>query len=213
MSLRRTLIASALMILTTVSLTYLSHGENVHPNKPLSTLPKQIGEWVGKEKRFDERIYDKLGVDDSFLCNYRTSHGGQVNLYVGFYQSQREGELIHSPKNCMPGGGWNIIRTSTEELIVPDTNPGKINVIKLILEKGDQQQVVLYWFQSRGRFIASEYMQKIYLVMDSITKNRTDGSFVRLIGPVVNGDEEKTSEYMKHFAKLLLPILQEYIPS
>lgn len=113
----------------------------------------------------------------------------------------------------MPGSGWNIIRTSLEELIIPNTNPGKIQVIKLILEKGDQRQVVLYRFQSRGRFIASEYMQKIYLVIDSITRHRTDGSFVRLIAPICDGDEEKTSEYMKNFATLLLPILQEYIPS
>ena len=213
MSLERTLIASALMILTMVCLSCLSHSENMRPNESLSTFPKQIGQWIGKEERFDERIYDLLGVDDSFLCNYGSDDGRQVQLYIGFYQSQQEGELIHSPKHCMAGGGWNIIRTSTEELIVPDTNPGQVKVIKLILEKGDQRQIVLYWFQSRGRFIASEYMQKIYLVMDSITKNRTDGSFVRLIAPVVDGDEDKTSEYIKHFAKLLLPILQEYIPS
>jgi len=101
----------------------------------------------------------------------------------------------------------------TEELIVQDTNPGKIRVIKLILEKGNQRQLVLYWFQSRGRFIASEYMQKIYLVIDSITKHRSDGSFVRLLSPVIDGNENKTSENMKDFARLLLPILQEYIPS
>ncbi|MBN1841421.1 MAG: EpsI family protein [Deltaproteobacteria bacterium] len=212
MSIKRTLIASALMILTMVCLSYLSHGENIQPNKPLSTFPTQIGDWIGKEERFDERIYDKLGVDDSFLCNYRSSAGRQVQLYVGFYESQREGDLIHSPKHCMPGAGWNIIRTSTEELIVQDTNPGKIRVIKLILKKGNQRQLVLYWFQSRGRSIASEYMQKIYLVIDSIMKRRTDGSFVRLISPVIDGNENKTSENMKDFARLLLPILHEYLP-
>ena len=196
-----------------VCLSYFSHVENIQPNKPLSAFPKQIGEWIGKEKHFDETISDILGFDDSFLCDYRTSDGRQTQLYIGFYQSQREGELIHSPKHCMPGAGWDIIQTSIEELIIRSTNPGKIKVIKLIVEKGNQKQVVLYWFQSRGRFITSEYMQKIYLVIDSITKNRTDGSFVRLIGPVVDGDEEKASEYMKNFAKLLLPILQEYIPS
>ncbi|MBW1613684.1 MAG: EpsI family protein [Deltaproteobacteria bacterium] len=213
MSFKRIFIVSALMILTMVCLRYISHGENILPNKSFSTFPKQIGEWVGKEEHFDKRIYDIVGVDDSILSNYHTSDGQQVQLYVGFYRSQREGDLIHSPKHCMPGAGWNIIRTSIEELIIPNHNPGKIKCIKLILQKGTQRQVVLYWFQSRGRFISSEYMQKIYLVIDSIIKHRTDGSFVRLIAPVERDNEGEALEAIKDFAKLLIPILQEYIPS
>lgn len=201
------------MLLTMVVLQYVSQGEDIHPNKPFSTFPLKIGEWTGKQEQFEKEIYDVLGVDESFLSTYQTSDGRQVQLYVGFYQSQREGDLIHSPKNCMPGAGWSIIHTSIEELIIPNTNLNKIKIIKLILSKGNQRQIVLYWFQSRGRFIASEYMQKIYMVIDSITRNRTDGSFVRLIAPVAGGDERKTIKDMKDFARLLLPVLQEYIPS
>ena len=212
MPFKRTITASVLMILTMVCLRYMSHVEDIKPNQPFSTFPKQIGEWTGKEEHFDEEIYGILGVDDSFLCNYKTSDGRQVHLYIGFYQSQQEGDLIHSPKHCMPGSGWGITGTSIEELIIPNHNPEKIRLIKLLLQKGAQRQVVLYWFQSRGRFIASEYMQKIYLVIDSIVKHRTDGSFVRLIAPVVGDNEEKTAKDLKSFAKLLIPILQEYIP-
>jgi len=201
------------MILTMVCLSYLSHGENIQPKKPFSTFPMKIGEWTGEEQQFDKRIYDILGVDDSALVNYRTPDGRQAQLYVGFYQSQREGDLIHSPKNCMPGAGWNIIETSLEDLTVSKHNPEKIKLIKLVLIKGSQRQIVLYWFQSRGRIIASEYTKLIYLVIDSITKHRTDGSFVRLIAPVLGGDEEKALKDLKDFAKLLMPILQEYIPS
>lgn len=201
------------MLLTMVCLVYISHSENIHPNTPFSTFPKQIGEWVGKEERFDQEIYDLLGVDDSFLCNYNTRKGGQVNLYVGFYQSQREGDTIHSPRHCMPGAGWNIIDTSSEQLTIPNRKPAKIKVARLTLEKGTQRQVVLYWFQSRGRIIRSEYMDKVYLVMDSIAKRRTDGSFVRLIAPAINGDEGKAIKDLKEFAQVLIPILGEYIPS
>jgi len=213
MSFKRIFIASALMIFTMVCLRYISHGENILPNKSFSTFPKQIGEWVGKEDHFDKRIYDVVGVDDSFLCSYTISDGRQVQLYIGFYRSQREGDLIHSPKHCMPGAGWNVIQASLEELIIPNHNPGQIKSIKLILQKGAQRQVVLYWFQSRGRFIASEYMQKIYLVIDSIIKHRTDGSFVRLIASVERDNEDEALKTIKDFAKLLIPILQEYIPS
>jgi EpsI family protein len=110
----------------------------------------------------------------------------------------------------MPGGGWNIIHVSHEPL---ELSSGPIKVIKLILEKGQQRQVVLYWFQSRGRFIASEYWQKIYLVLDSIFKHRTDGSFVRLISPVGPSGQQESLETLKGFAKTVIPILEEYLPS
>lgn len=213
MSFKRTLVVSIIMILSVILLDFVSRAENVQPNKPFSTFPKRIGEWTGEEERFDQRVYDLLGVDDSLLCNYQTPDGRQVQLYVGYYQSQREGDLIHSPRHCLPGAGWNIIHTSLDELVLPSTNPGKTKVIKLILQKGAQQQVVLYWFQARGRFIASEYLQKIYLVLDSITRHRTDEAFVRLIAPVLDGREERTLEYIKDFAALIIPVLQDYIPS
>lgn len=213
MSLRRTFIAVAIMALTMACLKYLSHAEDIKSNKPFSTFPKVIGEWTGKEDRFDEKVYEVLGVDDSFLGHYRTPDGRYVQLYVGFYQSQKEGELIHSPKNCMPGAGWKIFRTSIEELPSTDVNPKKMKMIRLDLRKGDQRQIMLYWFQSRGRIITSEYMEKIYLVLDSIIRHRTDGSFVRLMAPVMDGNEQKTTGELKDFTELLIPILNEYIPS
>jgi len=201
------------MILTAVCAVYIGHGEDVHPNKPLSTFPTKIGQWTGTQDKFDSRIYQVLGVDDSFLANYRSPEASGVQLYVGFYQSQREGDLIHSPKNCMPGAGWNIVETSIETLHTAAGNTKKTNVIKLVLQNGIQKQIVLYWFQSRGRIITSEYMQKIFLVVDSIIRHRTDGSFVRLITPVLNNDENQSLSTLKDFAVQLMPILNEYIPS
>ena len=134
------------------------------------------------------------------------------SLYIGFHQSQREGDLIHSPKNCMPGGGWNIVDTSIVDLNVPSHQPKSVKVIRLMLQNGLRKQMVLYWYHSRGRVIHSEYHQKIYLVIDSITRRRTDGSFVRLISPVTS-DEKQTLEVLKDFAVQLLPLLDDYIPS
>ncbi len=210
MSLKHSIIASALMIFAMLALQYFSHSEEIHPNKPFSGFPKQIGQWSGKQMFFDKKIYDVLGVDDSFLANYAAPNGKIVQLYIGFYQSQREGDMIHSPKNCMPGAGWNIVQTSIEELDTPGLYSGKISVIKLLLEKGNQKQVMLYWFHSRGRIIASEYLQKVYLVIDSITRHRTDESFVRLIA---YGEEAEALNNLKDFTKLLMPLLHEYIPS
>ena len=211
--LKRSIVVSSLMLCAYAYIFLMSHSEAVPIKKNLSNFPKKINEWVGKEEFFDKKIYRILGVDDSVLITYDSPGKGTVQLYVGYYQSQREGDLIHSPKNCMPGSGWNIIHDSFETLVISGKNPKEITVIKLILQKGISKQIALYWFQSRGRFIASEYWQKIYLIWDSIFKNRTDGSFVRLIAPVNNGDVELATGYLKRFAVNVIPILEEYLPN
>lgn len=213
MSVRRTLLASALMILTMIFLKVVSHSDNIKLIKSFSDFPLEIGEWRGQEDRFNDKVYRLLGVHDSFLGNYRNPEGNRIQLYIGYYENQREGDLIHSPRNCMPGAGWNIVRSSSEELMIPGSTIGKVRVTNLLIEKSGQRQMVLYWFQSRGRITASEYMQKFYLVLDSITRQRTDDSFVRLIAPVNNDDERTSSKCLKDFAERLVPLLQEYIPS
>ncbi len=213
MPLKNTIIASLLMILGAVFLRYVSNVEDIHPNRPFADFPRQIGQWSGTESRFDPKVYQVLGVDDSFLCNYHSADGRQVQLYIGFYQSQREGDIIHSPKNCMPGAGWNITDTSLVKIRKSENPDDKTDVILLRLQNGSQKQMVLYWFHSRGRIIASEYWEKIYLVIDSVTQHRTDGSFVRLISPVVDNDEEKALKSLTDFAETIMPVLNEYIPS
>ena len=185
--------------------------ENVPPVKSFLNFPLTMGAWQGSRGALESEIYNILGVEDYVLADYQNPQRRRVNFYLGFYQSQKEGDLIHSPRNCMPGAGWNIIASSDQ---IIDGGPGSapIKVTGLILEKGVERQVVLYWFHSRGRVIASEYMQKIWLVLDSITRRRTDGSFVRLISPVVTSEEE-AFDLLKEFALELMPHLEAYIPS
>jgi len=200
-----------MMSLTFILSNHLKVTEKVPPRKSFSTFPKKIGGWIGKEKRYDGKIYNFLGVDDSILSTYSDISDFSVEVYIGFYNSQSEGDLIHSPKNCLPGSGWNIIEASIEELKFNRNNANKVKIVKLIIQKEANKQVVLYWFHSRGRVIYSEYLQKIYLVIDSVVKNRTDGSLVRIIAPITNEDEKHTMEKLSEFAKLLFPILDEYI--
>jgi EpsI family protein len=202
------------MLFTAVFLGFVHKTEDVNLRKPLSSFPTRIDGWVGQVERFDDEIYKVLGVDDSFLANYQTSDGQQVNLYIGFYQSQRQGEIIHSPKNCMPGAGWNIIDASIVTLIPRDqTNPASIKVNQFVMQNGTQQSVALYWFHSRGRIITSEYLQKVYLVLDSIMRHRTDGSFIRLMSPFSEDGVEETRQRLIKFAESIFPTLQEFIPS
>ena len=213
MSYKRTIAVAVILALTLLFTRYLSQAKDVPAKKPFSTFPKTIGEWQGKEDRFDQKIYDILGVDDSFLGNFWTKYRRHVQLYIGFYESQREGDIIHSPRNCMPGAGWNVAEISNEMINDTGRESGEARVIKLILVKGVQKQIMLYWFHSRGRIISSEYTQKIYLVIDSIFRHRTDGSFVRLISPVINDNEQAAIQNLKDFAEVLMPVLYEYIPS
>lgn len=208
----RLIIVILALLMTGVLVRGVNLTEEVPPRMPFDTFPLEIGVWTGEKDHFDNRLYEVLGVDDSILGNYRSSRGDFVQLYVGYYHSQKKGDLIHSPKNCMPGSGWNIHQTSIEE--VGDRDSGAaFKAIRLLIQNGGDQRVVLYWFQSRGRIISSEYMQKVYLVVDSIFRRRTDGSFVRLISPVHEGDAEATTQKMKEFAHELVPLLHAYLPS
>lgn len=210
---KRTIIITVIMLLTSVGVAYTTKTDDVPLMKQFSDFPMQMGEWQGTLHRFDDNIYRVLGVDDSVLANYRNAKGENIQLYVGFYKSQREGEIIHSPKNCMPGSGWDITETSIIDLDFRQPDGSPVKVIRLMLQNGVQRQVALYWYHSRGRVITSEYFQKFYLVWDAITRNRTDGSFVRLLSPVIESGESHTTETLKMFTENLFPILNEFIPT
>lgn len=208
----RTVTVSLIMIATAILLLNFKKVEAKKVNQPLSEFPRIIGQWQGEPDRFDSWFYEKSGVDDSILSNFRDSNGNSVQLYVGYYESQREGDIIHSPKNCMVGGGWNIVSTEKIKIANPANSSRPLNAVLLKMKSGAHDQLVLYWYYSRGRTITSEYFQKIYLVLDAITRQRTDGSFIRLISPVLD-DEQQTLESLKKFAVDILPIIEAYIPS
>jgi EpsI family protein len=211
MSWTRIIIIVALMAAAHSMVVFTGRTEDIPPVRAFDDFPIQIGSWQGKRGALDDEIFNVLGVEDYVLSDFILPSGRFVNLYIGYYQSQRKGDLIHSPRNCMPGAGWNIVETGREILTDPETGQ-PFKVASLVLKRGDQQQIVLYWFHSRGRIIASEYMQKIWLVKDAIFRNRTDGSFVRLITPVKTSRQEAIS-LLKEFAGHLTPLLDEYIPS
>jgi exosortase D (VPLPA-CTERM-specific) len=192
---------------------YIGHAattEAVTLREPLGNLSTQIGQWSGRPTaKFDDRIIAKLGVDEYLSRFYHNPNRQEIQLYVGYYQSQREGDTIHSPRNCLPGSGWQPVKSGRSVISVGAGDP--IEVKRYVIQKGLEKQVVLYWYQSHGRVIASEYWAKIYLVIDAIRMSRTDGALVRVISPVV--DSEKTAElYAEDFVKDLLPLLNRHLP-
>ena len=133
-----------------------------------------------------------------------------VWLYVGFYESQRTGATYHSPKNCLPGAGWQFVKSDWMTLPMPGNVDITIN--KVLIQKGLDKQIILYWYHDRGRVIASEYWAKGYLVWDALTKNRTDGSLVRISVPVSKGDVQTSIDHGVAFLYDMWPYLLEFMP-
>jgi EpsI family protein len=182
------------------------------PRKSLAEFPKSLGDWaVVSDQQIDNRSMEILQVDDYFMRNYRNSKGEIIGLYIGYFKSQREGKVIHSPRLCLPGAGWIPINTTVYRMAVPGHNPGIAPVNKYVMGKGMDRQVYLFWYHGRGRIYASEYWNKIYLVWDGLTQRRTDGALVRVNSPIT-GNAEDALKTQSDFIQLFLPLLKEYIP-
>jgi EpsI family protein len=165
--------------------------------------------WKGQEQPLPERIVQALGVSDYTNRVYFQPTEPRVQLYIGYYASQRTGETMHSPKNCLPGAGWEPI--SAGYATIPLTTAQQIVVNDYIIQKDLNKEMVLYWYQGRGRVIASEYAGKFWTVTDAISRNRTDGALVRLITPVNDG-EARARMRLISFAQSLFPNLDAIIP-
>jgi EpsI family protein len=192
-----------------VLLHTMSHGEPVIPHQPLRDLPYTMENWKGQEQPLPEQIVQAVGVSDYTNRVYFQPSEPPVQLYIGYYASQRTGETMHSPKNCLPGAGWEPI--SAGYATIPLTTARQIVVNDYIIQKDLSKEMVLYWYQGRGRVIASEYAGKFWTVTDAISRNRTDGALVRLITPVNDG-EAKARMRLIGFAQSLFPDLDAIIP-
>ena len=156
-----------------------------------------------------------LGVDDYLSRVYYRSDRAAVGLYMGYYASQRQGDTIHSPLNCLPGAGWEPLSQGRLTIANVDGRGNDITVNRYVVQKGLDRQLVLYWYQSHGRVVASEYTSKLYLIHDAIRLNRTDGSMVRVIAPIRHGatdDGAAADQLAQAFVRVLFPPLPAYLP-
>jgi EpsI family protein len=176
----------------------------------IENFPKQVGSFsMTGSSEFPEDVLQELGVDTYINRNYRDKDGYQLSLYLGYYEEQREGSLIHSPKNCMPGSGWNPVESSVIPIRVSDSNKTyKVN--RMLFQKGMDKLIMHYWYQGRNRIVANEYIDRFFLILDSIFRHRSEGALVRVIGPWdPSGNNEKKQE---QFIENLFPALQQHLP-
>ena len=186
-----------------------SHGESTPLAMPLSAFPTNFGNWsMIQEGVVEKETLDVLRADDTLTREYANGNGA-VNLFIAYFKTQRTGQSPHSPKNCLPGSGW---QPSENDRVNLTTGGDTIHINRYVVSKGEEESVVLYWYQSQGRVIADEFAAKFYLIEDSIRKHRSDTSLVRVVTPVIGQQREQAEQVAEDFAKVAYPVIRGYLP-
>ncbi len=201
------LVGTALLLASRRSVEYIPK------HQPLETFPVQIGNLQGRSLPIDQRVSEILGPGQFLDREFRSPSLAEapIDLFVAYYPSQRRGDTIHSPQNCLPGAGWTPLQTGLIQ--IPRANGRTITAKRYIVSKGIERLLVLYWYQAHGRTTPSEYWAKIYLVADAIKMNRTDGALVRIAVLVPNSSQVSQSEARAvQFAQSISQQLDDFIP-
>jgi EpsI family protein len=206
----RTLVVCVLLVVSSLAVRAIGHGEPVPLRQPFRDFPVQLDGWRGEDLRFSERIEGKLGATDYLSRIYRSGRKKLVHVYVGFYASQRHGEMIHSPKNCLPGNGWYVEDRDTAVVDIEPYAPFQVN--SYTVSNGIDRQVVLYWYQQSGdRIVTNEYLGRVHLVVDSLTKNRSDAVLIRVSVPLEEHPDEGVETALE-FLRSAYPVLSRFLP-
>jgi len=207
----RFLLTFLLLSLTAVFL-HARGQEPLSRREPLSSFPRSLSAREGTDYTITPDIREVLGNGD-FLWRLYTDPAGapDVDLFVAYFASQRAGDTLHSPKNCLPGDGWFPIRSGEQEVTAPGIAPFHAN--EYLVAKDSERRLVLYWYQAHNRAVANEYWAKFYQVADAIRYNRSDGSLIRLTTPLVHGERiENARGRLLEFVGQVAPQLGRYIP-
>jgi len=195
---------------------YTSRGERSEvsaPRESLAAIPQTLGAWSNPvDVPIDGGTRDVLGVDDYVSRLYVDAAAQPVALYIGYYRSQRQGDMIHSPQNCLPGAGWQPVAGGATTL---EVDGRQMTVNRYVIQKGLDRQVVLYWYQGRGRIVANEYANRFWLMVDAARLHRSDGALVRVAAPVLqsaNGSLAGADAAAAAFTRDLVPRLPRFLP-
>jgi EpsI family protein len=192
----------------------LPKNERTVAGPPLSQMPQSLGGWsTAYEGQVDPEVQQVLRADDTLVRSMDNPRfPSPASIFVATFYSQRNGQAPHSPKNCLPGSGWVPSASGVLDIEIPALSE-TIHVNRYLIERGDQRSLVLYWYQSRQRVIASEYAAKIYLVLDSIRYRRSDTSLVRIVIPYPKNGGRTPENAAADLARELYPALRKVLPS
>ncbi|VAW60389.1 Eight transmembrane protein EpsH / EpsI protein [hydrothermal vent metagenome] len=206
----------SLIIIALVATSVLALPEQIEvepERKQFVEFPLEFKGWTGKTGYIEQIYIDVLKLTDYSMNDYRGEDGGLVNFYAAYYASQKKGASAHSPRSCIPGGGWRITSLTQYPIENASLDGVPLEVNRLVIQKDEVKQLVYYWFQQRGRIVTNEYMMKWWLFWDSMNANRTDGALMRLTTVLRPGQDISIADKrLKDFARQVAPILPEFIP-
>lgn len=210
-SIRFAVLLLALLCVGAIVNTWAYLGEAHVDRKALKLFPEQLGPWQkSTDQIIDEPTMKVLRASDYLLRDFRRSDGETANFYVGYYASQRDGASYHSPLNCLPGSGW--VLSAPGKVSIPGPNGSSFVANQYVIQNGNSRSLMIYWYQGRGRAVASEYWGKIYTVIDSVRLRRSDGALVRVTVPI-SGSEQKALDTATDLAVAATSALPEFVPN
>ena len=211
-SLRFAIVVAAILLVGLLVNSWAYLGEAHVDRKSLKDFPTHVGSWnqLGVDALIDEPTMKVLRASDYLLRDYRRDDGAVANLYVGYYASQRGGATYHSPLNCLPGSGWSLTEPAKRTITTPEGTTFQAN--QYVIQNGNQRAAMIYWYQGRGRRVASEYWGKVYTVIDSVRLRRSDAAMVRVTVPI-GGSEQVSLDAAAELAGKASGELTDFVPN
>jgi len=190
---------------------FRSQTPNVPLRAPLDQLPTRLGAFEQLEIRpLDPQIEQVLGVDEYLLRLDTTRSGETVWLFVGYWARQRSGAQMHSPRNCLPGTGWEPISASQIDVeVMPDRPTIRIN--RYLVQKPGERRLVYYWYQRHDETVASELAARWMRVVGALVHNQSNGALVR-VSTTLTGEPQQSDAVLMAYVRELYPRLMEILP-
>ena len=201
---------------------FMAHQAVVPPRENFTAFPLQIDDWTcARNEPLEPAVIENLGATDTLVCTYaRADHSDAVGLYIGYHATQIREEgggsgenAIHPPAHCLPGSGWDIVDSRTVPIDLPGLTDPKGTAKRLILARGEQRQLVYYWYQMGGRVVSEDWQKILFVGYDRATRGRTDGALVRFTTALGRRGDEVAEAKLREFARRVVPILPRYVPS
>jgi EpsI family protein len=191
-----------------------SRPELTLPAPPLASFPDEVAGWrMVRDIPIDTATLDVLKADDTLNREYQNpAANAQAYFYIAYFKTQRAGATPHSPKNCLPGAGYEPVETPATVSIAAAGRTAPLVVNQYVVARGEDTMVVLYWYQSHNRIIANEFAAKFWLVADAIRYRRSDTAVVKVQVPVRGNDSETGIRVAKAFVQAVYPALARQLP-
>ena len=189
----------------------IRYGKSVPLKRDLKQFPLNVGNWRGADGGDLPESVQQVLKASAYLSRYYARNQDRASLFVGYYGEQRAGESMHSPKNCLPGGGWEVVDSRRVPLEIPAMKK-TIEVNYYWIQNDQAKQFVIYWYDTHGRAFANEYEGKLILVWEALKTGKTDGALIRVLVPYAGSSSSGAEAVAVDLARQVYPLLREYLP-